>query len=85
MTLPPLPAPTGADTFGADYTAAQMESYARAAIAAHAGIAAVPAGWALVPVEPTEAMRDAANTLPEVFSVGDEYRAMLAAAPKEQP
>lgn len=47
--------------------------------------APVPAGWVLVPVEPTEAMRDAANTLPEVFSVGDEYRAMLAAAPKEQP
>ena len=42
----------------------------------------VPAGRVLVPVEPTEAMRDAANTLPEVFSVGDEYRAMLAAAPK---
>lgn len=49
MTLPPLPTPKGADTFGADYTADQMRDYARAAIAAHVpeaafgNIAAVPA------------------------------------------
>lgn len=49
MTLPPLPTPKGADTFGADYTADQLRDYARAAIAAHVpeaafgNIAAVPA------------------------------------------
>jgi hypothetical protein len=41
-----------------------------------------PVGYKLVPIEPTEAMRDAAEkSVPQVFSMGDEYRAMVAAAP----
>lgn len=51
-----------------------------------AGIAAqlaAPAGYKLVPIEPTQAMMDAAEkTVPHVFSMGDEYRAMVAAAPQ---
>lgn len=44
--------------------------------------AIVPAGWQLVPIEPTQAMLDYADkTVQPVFSIGDEYRAMLAAAP----
>jgi Lar family restriction alleviation protein len=39
-----------------------------------------PAGFVLVPVEPTEAMLTAAHALPDVMNVGDEWRAMLAAA-----
>jgi hypothetical protein len=42
---------------------------------------AVVEGWKLVPVEPTQEMVKAAQTLPEVFSLGDEYHIMLAAAP----
>ena len=38
--------------------------------------------WQLVPKQPTREMMRAADTLPEVFSIGDEYAAMLAAAPK---
>ena len=35
-----------------------------------------------VPLEPTQAMIDAADkAVPTVFSIGDEYRAMVAAAP----
>lgn len=41
----------------------------------------IPEGWQLVPKEPTQEMMGAADQLPEVFSIGDEYRAMLAAAP----
>lgn len=41
-------------------------------------------GMVLVPAEPTQAMLDAADKLPENFSIGDEYRAMVAAALKEK-
>ena len=44
---------------------------------------AVPQGWKLVPVEPTQEMLDHVNrTVPDLFELGDEYRAMLAAAPQ---
>ncbi len=48
----------------------------------------VPAGWALVPVEPTPEMlqagvRDVLTR--KTTTMADTYRAMLAAAPKEQP
>ncbi|MFC3457205.1 hypothetical protein [Massilia haematophila] len=42
---------------------------------------AVPEGWKLVPVEPTEAMVHAAEDLPAPRMFGKVYRAMLAAAP----
>jgi len=42
----------------------------------------VPAGWKLVPVEPTKAMITAAHRLPDVMQIGDEWRAMLNAAPR---
>lgn len=42
----------------------------------------VPDGWKLVPVEPTpEMLMHAERTIPPTFSIGDEYRAMVAAAP----
>jgi len=41
----------------------------------------LPDGWKPVPVEPTQAMLDAAHQLGDVFSLGDEYRVMLSAAP----
>lgn len=37
--------------------------------------------WQLVPKEPTRNMEYAASLLPDYFDIGDEYRAMLAAAP----
>jgi hypothetical protein len=40
-----------------------------------------PSGWKLVPVEPTIEMMRAADKLPENFSIGDEWKAMLSAAP----
>ena len=43
----------------------------------------MPQGWKLVPVEPTQEMLDHVNrTVPDLFELGDEYRAMLAAAPQ---
>ena len=55
--------------------------------------AAVPEGYALVPVEPTEAMLDAGHAaawrrIPSCFDMTDAeivYRAMLAAAPEQAP
>ena len=48
----------------------------------------VPAGWKLVPVEPTEAMLHAGNSAIENWGVdangSSTYRAMLAAAPQPQ-
>lgn len=39
-------------------------------------------GFKLVPIEPTAQMlAHAEKTLPGAFSIGDEYRAMLAVAP----
>ena len=93
MTLPPLPEPKvyASDAFDA-YTTEQLREYARAAIAANvpAVLAAapqavpVPAGWVLVPVEPTEDMLFSAE-MSKVRGYRDLYNAMLAAAPKEQP
>ena len=50
----------------------------------------VPAGWVMVPVKPTQAMRDALRISSRRDYPSDElcnvrYAAMLAAAPKEQP
>ena len=42
----------------------------------------VPAGWQLVPVEPTDEMVKAATHESVGFGTRAEYRAMLAAAPK---
>jgi hypothetical protein len=73
------------------FTADQMHAYARAALAAQQP-AAVPAGMALVPLEPTREMDEAAyrrldakhrHLGYELFRVA--YRAMLAAAPAVQP
>lgn len=43
----------------------------------------VPPGYVLAPVEPTPEMLRAANKLPDTFSLGDEYRAMLSSLPQE--
>lgn len=40
--------------------------------------------WQTVPVEPTQEMIAAAEQLPETFSLGDEWRVMIDAAPKQQ-
>jgi hypothetical protein len=60
----------------------------RDALLAAAGKEAVPAGWKLVPVEPTRAMCLAAKERRENYPIKDDadspvvtYRAMLAAAP----
>ena len=50
----------------------------------------VPAGWVMVPVKPTQAMRDALRISSRRDYPSDElcnvrYAAMLAAAPKGQP
>jgi hypothetical protein len=52
------------------------EAPASAPAAPHA-----PAGWKLVPVEPTEAMVHAAEDIPAPRPFGKVYRAMLATAP----
>lgn len=58
--------------------------------AAPAPVARVPDGWKMVPVEPTNGMRDAGHraawrSIPSLFDEGDAanvYRAMLSAAPE---
>jgi hypothetical protein len=60
-------------------------------IYAYPAPAPVPAGWQLVPVEPTEAMIRASHGLASVVSYSNgqhayipiAYKAMIAAAPKE--
>lgn len=42
---------------------------------------AVPDGWKLVPIEPTDEMRDACHTLNYQDEIDAEWKAMLAAAP----
>jgi hypothetical protein len=65
-----------------EFKDADLMKFARALLAAAAPAPSAPEGWKLVPIEPTEAMRDAAEkSVPQVFSMGDEYRAMVAAAP----
>jgi len=51
---------------------------------AAAGAAPVPEGWQLVPVEPTQQMVTAYIMAPSHNPI-KQYKAMLAAAPKEQP
>ena len=46
-------------------------------------VAKVPDGLVLVPKEPTEAMRRAADKLGATFSIGDEWTAMINAAQEE--
>ena len=58
-----------------DHVEQWMTDYARQAVRE-----AVPEGYVLVPVEPTDAMLEAARKLPDVFSIGDEWKAMFAAA-----
>lgn len=45
---------------------------------------AVPDGWKLVPIEPTLEMLRAADRLPDNFSLGDEWEAMLNSVPADQ-
>ncbi len=51
------------------------------AAAAPAASVAVPAGYALVPVEPTDEMRAATKHLAYASHIGEDWAAMLAAAP----
>jgi len=71
-------------------------AFARAVLAAAPQAVPVPANMALVPVEPTQEMRRAMlpdSILPAYVGAAEKalatfatrYRAMLAAAPKEQP
>jgi Lar family restriction alleviation protein len=46
---------------------------------------ALPAGWKLVPVEPTEDMLDAVDDLEEGAGYSRIYRAMLSASPPSEP
>jgi hypothetical protein len=55
----------------------------RAALASTA--AQPPAGWVMVPVEPTDAMIVHAHQVCDGTHAGDVYRAMIAAAPKAEP
>lgn len=55
----------------------------RAAIASTA--AQPPAGWVLVPVEPTKEMIEHAHHACDGTYAGDVYRAMVSAAPKAEP
>ncbi len=51
-------------------------------------VAAVPAGWKLVPVEPTQAMNNAGLSAVNQYGkrlVWETYKAMLAAAPQAEP
>ena len=68
------------------YTAADLYAFADAAIKLNRialpvqPAPKIPDGMCLVPIEPTQAMIDYADkTVPTVFSIGDEYRAMIAA------
>ena len=48
----------------------------------------VPAGWKLVPVEPTQAMNNAGLSAVNQYGkrlVWETYKAMLAAAPQAEP
>lgn len=56
-------------------------SSATQASAAPAERAALPTGWKLVPIEPTEAMVHAGEDVPAPRPFGKVYRAMLGAAP----
>jgi len=93
ITLPPLPKKTSLwnvpEVNG--YTADHMNEFARAAVLADRALNATAQGMVLVPMEPTEAMKDAAVTAYQAwlaaekpwstFEHSDSYRAMLAAAP----
>ena len=74
------------------FNSIEMESNAKNVVTRESVLTAVPAGYALVPVEPTEAMLNAARdwSLKKYGqAVGNDgargcYAAMLAAANKEQ-
>lgn len=65
----------------ADLRAQLLRQLAAQLLRQLAAPAAIPEGWKLVPVDLTPEMLAAADRLPDVFSTGDEYRVMLAAAP----
>lgn len=70
---------------GPRYTVEQMQSYARAAVEADRA-QRVPDGWKLVPVEPTEAMKESGreyfqSTYLDTFKTKEHYRRMLQMAP----
>ena len=82
-SLPPLPpyAPEFKPRWPTDpggYNEDQMKAYARAAIERQS----VPAGWMLVPIEPSEAMTDATYAGQHC---SDIWRDMIAAAPQLEP
>lgn len=67
---------------------ANVIRFARAVLALAAPAPAVPSGWKLVPVEPTDAMVQAAHHIDLSYMPGQEgadraavYRAMLSASP----
>ena len=79
--------PVSLAEFRQDEAFADMVAFTRALerrIAAAPQAVPVPAGWVLVPVEPTEDMLFSAE-MSKVRGYRDLYNAMLAAAPKEQP
>jgi len=84
---PVLPAPSGWDEIGgwSAWTEAQVLAYGEArAQAALTQARAVPSGWKLVPVEPTEAMRRAGREYAECAISANAvfcFRAMLSASP----
>lgn len=101
MNLPPLPAPgihpDEALDMGLEaipyFTAEQVRQAQREAVAA-----AVPEGWKLVPIEPTEEMIQAANDGDREYTLRnfgdiqtvqsgpyDHWCAMIAAAPEVKP
>lgn len=75
------------DSFGMSMRRWQAEKMERMLDRLRTQIAAsphgVPPGYVLAPVEPTPEMLRAANKLPDTFSLGDEYRAMLSSLPQE--
>lgn len=59
------------------FSNAELVIFARALLSR-----AIPEGHVVVPKEPTEAMLEAADMLPESFSIGDEWRAMISVLQK---
>lgn len=71
------------DTKSDDQQAAEVDSHRRAIEAWNTR--AAPPGYVLVPVEPTTEMWRAARECGAYPSLGDQYRAMLAARPGVKP
>jgi uncharacterized protein YbdZ (MbtH family) len=68
-----------------DYKAVYCAMLAAAQPTDEALRSAVPAGWKLVPIEPSDEMMDAWNGAPSFSSWEEAYKLMLAAAPQPAP